>query len=120
MSALDPRPGVPHSGLSEVEREVAIHLETLRDLGPDYTDSMARALVEQLNPLIDAKVRQAVAGRGGSQSSVIKEKRTMVAAILGISIPLLAIAGGTAGGVGVGFVAVAMFIIVVVAMTHNF
>lgn len=120
MSAVDPRPGLPHANLSEVEREVAVHLDTLRDLGPDYTDSMAKALVEQLNPLIDAKVQQALAGRGGSRDATIREKRTMVAAILGISIPLLAIAGGTAGAVGVGFVAVAMFIIVVVAMTHDF
>jgi hypothetical protein len=119
MSA-DPRPPVPHPNLSEIEREVAVHLDTLRDLGPEYTDSMAKALVEQLNPLIDAKVQQALAGRGGSQSSAIRERRGMVAAILGISIPLLAIAGHTGGAVGVAFVATAMFIIVVVAMTHNF
>ena len=120
MSAVDPRFSSHHPGLSELEQEVAIHLETLRDLGPEYTDSMAKALVEQLNPLIDAKVQQAVAGRGGSQASAIRERRGMVAAILAISIPLLAIAGGTAGVAGVGLVAVAMFVIVLVAMTHNF
>ncbi len=120
MSAVDPRFSNRRPGLSELEQEAAIHLETLRDLGPEYTDSTAKALVEQLSPLIEAKVQQAIAGRGGGQAQVIKEKRAMVAAILGISIPLLAIAGGTGGAVGVGFVAVAMFIIVVVAMTHNF
>ena len=119
MSAGDPRINLSPSGLTSLEQEVAVHLDTLRQLGPEYTDSTAKALVDQLSPLIDARVQQALAGRGG-KADVIGERRRMVAMILGISIPLLAIAGGTAGAVGVGFVAVAMFIIVVVAMTHDF
>ncbi len=101
-----------------LQQELANHLETLRDLGPEYTEAVAAALVDELNPLIEAKVHNALSDRG--KADVIKAKRTMVAVILGISIPLLGIAGGTGGVVGIAFMAVAMFIIVVVAMTHDF
>lgn len=120
MPAVDPRRSSGQPALPDLQQELATHLETLRELGPEYTDAVARALMDQLNPLIEAKVQLALAERGGGKADVIKEKRGMVAAILGISIPLLAIAGGTGGPVGVAFVAVAMFIIVVVAMTHDF
>lgn len=105
---------------TELERELATHLDTLRDLGPDYTDSVARAFMDQLDSLVEEKVRAELADSGGGRAKVIQEKKKLIAAILVISIPLFGIAGGTGGTVGIAFMAIAMFIIVIVAMTHNF
>ena len=43
---------------AHLQQELALHLETLRDLGPEYAEPVARALVGELDQLIDEKVRQ--------------------------------------------------------------
>lgn len=82
---------------AEVQQEIATRLKTLHDLGPEYTDTVAVALMEQIDPLVEAKVRQILQEQGGGRAEVVSEKRKLVSTILGLSIPLIAIAGGIAG-----------------------
>ena len=117
----DPRrTQVAQRSRTDLQQELALHLETLRDLGPEYTDSVAAALLNEIDGLIESKVQQALAAGGAHRSITLRERQRFVLMILAISIPLLAIAGGIGGLVGLVLVATAVFIMSLVAMTHNF
>ena len=105
---------------TDLRREIELHLETLRDLGPEYTEPVARALVSHFDSLIEERVQLALRESGAHRSSSLREKQRFVLLILGFGIPLLAIAGGTGGAFGVLLVAAALFVMSIVAMTHNF
>ncbi len=85
--------------------EVAAALRAGRDLGPEYDDAVAASLVERIDGTIDERVRHHVAqhtkdtDRSGIPANTARFVLTLV--FMGLSIPLTAIAGGTAGTVGV-------------------
>jgi hypothetical protein len=77
-----------------------LHLEALRELGPEYSDAVAKSLLEQLEPLIEAKIEQRFA-RGAGLSKLDQRRVLALGVTLGLAIPLTAVAGGIAGVVGV-------------------
>jgi hypothetical protein len=85
-----------------VQREEArAALEARRELGPEYEDHVVDALVD--------KIEQRLAERRPArrQGAVTP----LVLGSLGVSIPLIAIAGGTAGLAGVIAVCVAIVLV---------
>lgn len=94
-------------------------MQTLEDLGPEYTESVALALADRLEGLIDERVRQALDAQGARRTT-FAERQRFVLGILALSIPLLAIAGGIGGLAGILAVALGVTVISLVAMTHNF
>src|SRR5579884_93239 len=116
-SAQPPR--LTHGG-ADLQHEIALHLETLRDLGPDYTEPVARALVSQLDELIELRVQEALQAGEVRRGSTLREKQRFVLLILGFGIPLLAIAGGEGGAFGLMLMVIALFILAIIAMMHNF
>ena len=103
-----------------LQQEIANHLAALHELGPEYTDSVAAALVDEMDQQIELKVRQVLAEGGVRQASTLHEKQKFVAMVLALGIPLLAIAGGIAGVFGIVLVVAAIGVLGTVAMTHNF
>lgn len=104
---------------AEIQSEVDAHLKTLRDLGPEYTDDVANAFMDRIDHLIDARVQQAVGNRRIATVNRHAEQRKTLAMILGLSIPLLAIAGGIGGMVGLIVVAGCFSLLAIIVMTHN-
>jgi hypothetical protein len=91
--------------VSEVVRkeEVAAALEARRELGPDYEDPIVDALVAKIEKRLEAQ-RPAPARRH-------EPGQAPMLASLGISIPLIAIAGGTAGAGGIALVCLAIVLV---------
>ncbi|HLI50688.1 MAG TPA: hypothetical protein VKU87_02760 [Thermomicrobiaceae bacterium] len=104
----------------EAQQELAHHLETLRELGPEYNDAVAASLMCSLEPLIDQRIRQ-VGGQSARNPATNEhqERRKTLALILGFAIPLTAIAGATAGLLAIGLLWVALFIIAIVVTTQS-
>lgn len=107
------RSSKPHGTLADdgldLEGELKIHLDTLHELGPEYSDSLATAFVERVDRLIEERVEQRLAERGGSRTAsgpgarrrAVQERRRLfgpwvVIPILAMGIPLTAVAGGIA------------------------
>jgi hypothetical protein len=84
--------------------EVAASLAAGRDLGPDYDQAVADSLVDQLDRIVEERVRTRVAEQVDARTQASEarhEARTSVAiASLIFAVPLSAIAAGTAGVVG--------------------
>lgn len=84
--------------------EVAASLEAGRDLGPEYDDAVAASLAERLDQIVEERVRAGVADQVAKRTHLSEargEARTSVAiASLIFAVPLSAIAGGTAGALG--------------------
>lgn len=104
----------------QAQQELAHHLDTLRDLGPEYNDAVAASLMRSLEPLIDQRIRQA-GGQGNRTPAADehRERRKTLAMILAFAIPLTAIAGATAGVIAVALLWVALFIIAIVVTTQS-
>ncbi|MBR8740875.1 hypothetical protein [Nocardiopsis sp. MG754419] len=86
--------------------EVAAALRASRELGPEYDEAIAAALVDRVDDTIDERVRHHVA-RQGQRDDVPRglppTNVRMVLSIvcLGLALPLTAVAGHMAGGGGV-------------------
>lgn len=104
---------------AEMQRELDTHVNTLRDLGPEYTDSVAESFLDRLDQLAGARTRSEIDTRGAMQINKYHEQRKTLAMIFAFSIPLLAIAGAFGGLVGVAVVGGALGFIAIVAITHN-
>ncbi len=88
-------------------------IEARRELGPSLEPELVDRFVERIEQRIDERVRASTATRGGSSH---RDHETFVITLvsLGISIPLMGIAGGTAGLAGVIAVCAALVLINVV------
>lgn len=93
-----------------IQQEVSLHVDALRELGPGYSDAVAASLLEQLEPLIEAKIDERLAKRGGS-GTLHQRQVGALASTLGLAIPLTAIAGGIAGLTGIAVVWAAILFI---------
>jgi hypothetical protein len=83
-----------------------------RELGPEYEPEIVDAFLER----IERRVEERRAGRPTRVQGEHYAVTPMVLGSLALSIPLLAIAGGTAGLAGVAIVAVAIVIVNLIAM----
>lgn len=108
-----------HTQTAEIQRELDTHVNTLRDLGPAYSNSVAESLLDRVDQLAKARARSEFSTRGATINKY-REQRKTLAMIFAFSIPLLAIAGGTGGLIGVAIVGGVLGLIALVAMTHNF
>jgi hypothetical protein len=92
----------------DLQREIQVHLETLRDLGPQYGDTVASSLTGHVERMVDERVDQRLA-RYEHRSTTDRTK--IVAASLALGIPLTIIAGGFAHGPGIGTIWTAIIIL---------
>ncbi|GAA3741677.1 hypothetical protein GCM10022205_30260 [Spinactinospora alkalitolerans] len=85
-------------------------MRTSRELGPDYDDAVAASLAERLDHVIDARVREHLAARAQSappapqrpDKGMSGNTLRLVMGILSLAfaVPISAIGGSYAGGVG--------------------
>jgi hypothetical protein len=94
--------------VSELEKEFAATLQARQEVGPELEPQLVERFVEKLEAEIDRRVDQRLAARRRSQPSSMAP---VVLGSLGISIPLMGIAGGTAGLGGIAFVCLAIVLV---------
>ena len=94
----------------DIQQEIGLHVDALRELGPGYSDAVAASLLERLEPLIEAKVEERLAQRG-TTGRLDQRQVGALAITLGLAIPLTAIAGGIAGLTGIAVVWAAILFI---------
>jgi hypothetical protein len=94
----------------DVQQEISLHLDALRELGPGYRDAVAASLMERLEPLIEAKIDERLARRGSS-GKIDQRQVGALAITLGLAIPLTAVAGGIGGLTGIAIVWLAILFI---------
>ena len=88
----------PQPDTQELKRELQATLSARRELGPEYDDQFIERLVEKLTAQVRREVTQAPRPRALALSS---EQRTAIAICSFIfGIPLVAIAGGEVGSIG--------------------
>lgn len=82
----------------DLQDEFDHHLDTLRDLGPAYTDTVAESLAERVDRLIDQRIEERLPRKAGRRQWPI-ERRNLgtVAAILLLGIPLSILAADEVG-----------------------
>jgi hypothetical protein len=93
----------------DLNHELQATLSARRELGPEYDDQFIARLSEQLT----AQVRRDIANAPRQHSSALStEQRTAIAICsLIFGIPLVAIAGGVAGGIGLAVAFVALVLV---------
>lgn len=102
-------PEIRQPDTHDFKQELQATFSARRELGPEYDDQFIQRLVEQLT----AQVRQEVARAPRPRSSGLSsEQRTSIAICsLIFGIPLVAIAGGIGGYVGLAVAFVALVLI---------
>jgi hypothetical protein len=99
---------MPQSGAQDLQRELQATLSARRELGPEYDDQFIARLTDQ----IAARVRQEVAAAPRTRPAALSAGQRTAIAICSLlfGIPLVAIAGGIGGSVGlvVAFVALVL------------
>lgn len=112
-----PKPASPFRRDPELEQELNVHLDSLRELGPEYTDGVADAFLQRVEELIDQRVderlngasRRSAARHGSSSHKIVADQHHkdehhgpgLLVGLAAISIPMLAIAGGIAHLAGI-------------------
>jgi Mg/Co/Ni transporter MgtE len=91
--------------------ELEATIEARREVGPSLEPELVDRFVERIEKRIDERIRAGTASRSSHQS---QEAFVITLVTLGISIPLIAIAGGTAGLAGVIAVCAALVLVNVV------
>lgn len=94
----------------DVQQEISLHLDALRELGPGYSDVVAASLMERLEPLIEATIDERLARRGSS-GKIDRRQVGALAITLGLAIPLAAVAGGIGGLTGIAIAWLAILFI---------
>lgn len=97
------------------QEEFDHHLDTLRDLGPGYTDTVAESLVERVDRLIDQRIEDRLPRKAGRRQWPIERRNVgTISAILLLGIPLSILANDEAGLSGL--MAVAFGVVVVLGL----
>ncbi len=90
--------------------ELEAALAARRDLGPDYERELADALAERIEQRVEARLRERLPAKRERDKELALAVVSMV-----LAIPLLGIAGGTAGLPGVVAVCAAIVLVNVLA-----
>jgi hypothetical protein len=90
--------------------ELASALEARRELGKDYEDEIFEALLERL----DRRLQEHGADRERALHKRREHQKEMMLGAMGISIPLIVVAGIFGGVAGIGLVCAALAVIAVV------
>ncbi len=102
MSTLTPsRPQATGQSLdlSAFGDELKATLAARREISPEMEDVLIKNFLQQLERQIDAHIDQRLADRGKSRVEMQKQTTGLISSILGISIPLVVLAG-IFGGTG--------------------
>jgi len=95
-------------GDDDLAQELKLHLQTLHDLGPSYSDEVAEAFIRHIDQRIDQRLErrlaQMSAQRGHDTGAIVW--------ILVLAIPITAIVGGIAGLPGIVVVWAAILMLV--------
>ena len=94
--------------VSETRDELKAALEARRELGAELEPQVIDGFVERIEQRIEQRARELQPRRSGPDKG-------LVLASLGISIPLLGIAGGIAGLPGIALVCVAIVLVNLIA-----
>lgn len=100
-------------GEDDLAQELKVHLQALHELGPAYSDEVATAFVRHIDRLIDERLEARLA-QSSSRLPRAHDRRQLgtLAMVLGLAIPITAIAGGIAGLAGILMVWAAILVIV--------
>ena len=90
-----------------LKSEIQATLEARRELGPSYDEQFLDALVEKLTKQI-AQARQAPPPAPAHNSFNAKQRSDLAIVSLVFAIPMIAIAGGEVGLLGIAFVCAAI------------
>ena len=82
--------------------ELASAVEARRELGPEYEDQVLAAFMEKVEKRLDARLKEQPDSRPALRGNPLMVPIALGS--MGMGIPLTAIAGGTAGTVGIAFV----------------
>ena len=90
--------------MSDVIRrdELASAVEARRELGPEYEDQVLASFMEKVEQRLDARLKEQPDSRPPPRGNALMIPIALGS--MGMGIPLTAIAGGTAGTVGIAFV----------------
>lgn len=97
--------------MSERE-ELQAALDARRELGPEYEPQIIDAFLERIESRVEERAKTSPARRDRAHHSATP----MVLGSLGLAIPLLGIAGGTAGLGGVALVSIAIVLVNLLAL----
>ncbi len=105
----------------DIRKDLMATVGARRELGTDLDDHLIGAFLDRIETQIDARVDQRIAARrpAGQVSKSDDNPIAVVGASLALAIPLVAIAGGLAGGIGVAAVMVAVLAINLMYFLHE-
>ncbi|TML17302.1 MAG: hypothetical protein E6G31_01050 [Actinobacteria bacterium] len=92
--------------MSERE-ELDAHVAARRELGPEYEPELVDSFLERIEGKLDQRHRGKAARRDKEHHAITP----LVLGSLGLAIPLMAIAGSTAGPFGVAMVCIAIVLV---------
>jgi hypothetical protein len=87
----------------QLREEARVHLETRRELGPEYEDQIAESFVQRIEKLIDERIAARLEQRRLAQAwpRTPVNPVGVLAIAMALGIPLTAIAGAIAGATGI-------------------
>ncbi len=98
--------------MSELGKELEATLRARQELGSELEPQLVERFVDRLEAEIDRRVDQRLAERRPEPRPHRPGSVTpMVLGSLGIAIPLMGVAGGTAGAVGIALVCLAVVLV---------
>jgi hypothetical protein len=92
--------------MSERE-ELQAHVAARRELGPEYEPELVDSFLERVEKRVDQRHRGKAARRDVEHHAITP----LVLGSLGLSIPLMAIAGSAAGPFGIAMVCIAIVLV---------
>lgn len=122
MSSLTPsRPPTTRQplDLSDSADELKATLAARRELSPEMEDVLIKNFLQQLERQIDAHIDQRLADRGRSRVEMQKQTTALINSILGISIPLVVLAGIFGGFQAIGAVCGLILVVSLIALFRS-
>ncbi len=105
-----PQPTRPRD-LREFHDDLKATLAARRELSPEMEDALVSSFLQRMERAIDERIDARVAEVTRGRAARSRARTGTVAASLALSIPLLAIAGGMAGTVGIVLVLVMVLLV---------
>lgn len=99
----------------KLQRELEATVEARRELGSGHDDELVAGFLDRIEGEVDRRVDERVARRV-PQASDRGASIPIVLGSLGLSIPLLAVAGGAAGLAGIALVCLAIVLVNLAAL----
>ncbi len=105
--------------LSDQADELKATLAARREITPEMEDVLIKNFLQQLERQIDAHIDQRLADRSKSRVEMQKQTTGLVSSILGISIPLVVLAGIFGGGPAIGAVCGLILVVSLIALFRS-